>query len=294
MLVRARGGVRRGRALLIPLGVVIGAITAWGAATGEGRPVLTGSEWSDHLADACADLRPRVAGVTDAASPEDLGDGLRAQVDAVETVSGRLRRARPDAGGARAHRQAADALIRWRAAGADLADRLDRTPTLALGEAARGLATDAAAARNADRALASLMGRPCVLSAEPVDERSAARAAGEALLDLSALRRVAESHPACVVAGLEAVPFGVATALERGEAGAEVVGALGDVLDRCLHLPALLERIFADLDHEPTRSRCLAEEVAPRSGWAGLVETVAGGPSDRFTTAVAVGLDICA
>lgn len=287
--------MRRGRALLLGLGIVTGLVTAWSAAVGDRRPAIAGSEWAARLVDACADLRPRVAGVADAATAEALVDELRAQVDGVEAVSGRLRRARPDVAAADAHHQAVGALTRWRATGTGLADRLDRRPTLTVGEVVRGLAADAAAARDADRAVASLAGRPCLaLPLDPVDPGSAARAAGEALLDLSRLRRVAESDPACVVAGFEAVPFRVATTLEHGEPGSEAVEALSDVLDRCLHLPALLERIFADLGHERTRAGCLAEEVAPRAGWRGLLETVVDAPSRRFTSATAIALEICA
>lgn len=286
--------MRRRRALLLGLGIVIALVVAWSAAVGGRGPVLTGTEWGRRLADACADLRPRVAGVADAASAEELVDELRSQVDGVEIVNRRLRRARPDAAAAGAHHRAVDALARWRATGTGLADRLARRPAPTLGEVARGLAADAAAAGDADRAIASLGGRPCLaLPLDPVDEASAARTAGEALVDLSGLRRVAGSDPACVIAGLEGVPFRVATTFEHGEPDREAVEALSEVLDRCLHLPALLERIFADLGHERARARCLAEEVAHRAGWPGLVEAVVDTPSGRFTSATAIGLEIC-
>lgn len=280
--------------MLVGVGVLSGLVAVWSVAVAERRPVLTGSEWGDRVGDACADLRTRTAAVSDAASDEELVEKLRAQGEGVALISTRLRFARPDAAVAGRYRQAVDTVARWRAVSEELADRLDRTPALTLGGVARGLAADARAAREADRALERLGGRTCLaVDLDPVGGGAAARTAGEALLGFSGLRRVAEAAPACVAARLEAVPFGVAAALERGDVTSEAVEALSGALDGCLRLRPLLERIFADLGHERMRARCLAGEVASRSGWLQLVETVIDEPVDRFTAAVAAGLEIC-
>lgn len=286
--------MRRGRALLIGAGLVIGLVAARGVTVGERRPVLTGPEWGDHLAAACVELRTRAAGVADAATGDELVGALRAQGDGVSLLRGRLRRARPDAPTVDAYRAALDALVEWRAASTGLADGLDHAPGLAVGDVARGLAVDAARADDADRAIASLGDRSCLaLGLRPVGEAAAARVAGEALLDLAGLRRVAGSDPACVATGLEAVPFRMASSLERGEVSSDAIEAISEVLDHCLELRPLLEEILADLGHEPAPARCLAGEVAGQAGWVGFVETVIGGPSDRFNAAVAAGLETC-
>ncbi len=286
--------MKRGRAFLIGAGLVIGLVAARGVTEGERRPVLTGPEWSGHLAAACVELRTRATGVADAATGGELVEALRTQADGVRLMSGRLRRARPDAATDDAYHAALGALLEWGAASTDLADRLDHAPGLAVGDVARGLAADAARADDTDRAIASLGDRSCLaLDLDPVDEAAAARVAGEALLDLAGLRRVAGPDPACVVTGLEAVPYRVAIGLERGNVPPDAIEVISEVLDGCLELRPLLEQIFSDLGHGPAPARCLAGEVADQAGWIGLVETVIGGPSDRFNAAVAAGLETC-
>lgn len=294
MLVPPGWGVKRGRVVLVGAGLVIGLVAARGVTVGERRPVLAGPEWGDHLVAACVELRARVTGVADAATGDELVEALRAQGDGVSLMSGRLRRARPDAATADAYRAAFDALVEWRAASTGLADRLDHVPDLAVGEVARGLAADAARADDTDRALVSLGDGSCLaLDLHPVGEGEAARVAGEALLDLAGLRRVAGPDPSCVVTGLEAVPFRMAIGLERGDVSSGAVEAVSEVLDGCLELRPLLEQILADLGHQPAPARCLAGEITGRAGWLGFVETVVGGPSDRFNAAVAAGLETC-
>lgn len=291
---RPRRRARCITALALALAVVAGLLGVWAHSTGDRRPVLTGSGFGRAVAEPCAELRRRVAPLADFETPGELAERVRDQQRAVSAVVDALARGRPDGRAVAAYERALAALARWQAAGEAVTRLLTRRPPPALGRVVEGLAADADAAATVDDALDHLGGTPCVGAVATVDARSLTRSAGEAVLDAAGLGKLAEHDPACVVGGLVEVPFEYAVALEQGDVTAAVAESVGGVLDGCLDLEPILTRILVDVGHRPGVARCLAAEVAARSGWAGVVEIAGDRDGGSFTRSVAEALDTCA
>lgn len=141
---------------------------------------------------------------------------------------------------------------------------------------ARGLTASAAA----NEASEDFGAEPCDdPDAEPITAEEMRRQLGEAFFTLAAIPDAGAAEVACVTDGFVRLPLDVVLSFQdAGEADlpAGAVADLAAMLDECVPLVPVLEQTFLAEGIPPETAFCLADEVAFRIGWEGVLQAGLG------------------